>query len=229
MSVSLQQGGGPAENRIARSLLLLGMTLACGTPAAGLLAPRVLLAADLSETTSMFKAGKYLECSDAAQLAIDDGQYSETWRLLKIRADLMTGRHEDALVTLEASLQRYKTSVRLRWIGSRVLRHNGQSDRAQELLDEIDVLTDGNSWRYSDPASRIALGRYYLSRGADPKKIIDGVYTAVKKRVPSYTDAYIASGQLALDKNDFQLAAEEFVQDVDQGREIGRASCRERV
>lgn len=208
MVVCLQRGIRTANIRLSRAILLGGLMLA-----AELLAAAWLPAADtidISEATSMFKAGKYQECSQAAQVAIDDGQYSETWRLLKIQADLMTGGYEDALTTLDAALQRYTTSVRLRWLGGDVLRRNGQVERATKLLDEIDVLTDGFSWRYSDPASRIALGQFYLSRGADPKKIIDGVYNAVKKRTPSYTDAYIASGQLALDKNDFQLAAEEF-------------------
>ena len=154
MSATVQPGGIPAR-RVARLLVGCGLILVAGAVATGMLEPRALVAADISEATAMFKAGKYLECADAAQIAIDDGQYSETWRLLKIRADLMTGRYEAALVTLEAALDRYQASVRLRWLGSRVLRHNDQAEQATKLLDEIDILTDGFSWRYSDPASRI--------------------------------------------------------------------------
>ncbi len=172
--------------------------------------PDRLPAVDLSEATTLFRTGEYAQCAEAAAAAIEEGQYSETWRLLKIRADMATGRYAEALATLEAALQRYRTSVRLRWLGSRVLKYNGQAAKAEAMLDEIDVLTDGYSWRYSDPASRVTLGRFYLSRGADPKKIMDGVYGAVKKRNPSYTEVYLAAGQLALEKQDFQLAAEEF-------------------
>ena len=91
MSATVQPGGIPAR-RVARLLVGCGLILVAGAVATGMLEPRALVAADISEATAMFKAGKYLECADAAQIAIDDGQYSETWRLLKIRADLKIGR-----------------------------------------------------------------------------------------------------------------------------------------
>ena len=43
---------------------------------------------------------------------------------------------------------------------------------------------------------------------ADPKKVLDSYYNVVKKRQPTYTEVYLASGELALEKNDYALAAE---------------------
>src|SRR5207237_5509920 len=43
---------------------------------------------------------------------------------------------------------------------------------------------------------------------------LDTVYNIVKKRQPTYVDVYLASGELALEKNDFALAAEAFQQAV---------------
>jgi len=178
--------------------------------ALAVLAPRPVGAGDIAEAVTALKRGQYEECAAMAREAIESGQYSETWRTLKIEADLAMGRHEDALTSLDDALQRYRTSVRLRWLGATVCRLNGQTQRAREMLDEIDLLTDGYSWRYSDPASRVALGRYYLAQGQDAKQVLDGTFGWVKQRQPNYTDAYIASGQLALSKNDFGLAADEF-------------------
>jgi tetratricopeptide (TPR) repeat protein len=42
--------------------------------------------------------------------------------------------------------------------------------------------------------------------------VLDTVYNVVKKRQPSYTEVFLASGELALEKNDYALAAEAFGQ-----------------
>lgn len=167
-------------------------------------------AIDLAEATSLMKQGKYVECAEATTTAIEEGQYSETWRELKMQAELATGQYPAALVTLDEALERYKSSVRMRWIGYRVCLFNGLDERAVELLDQIDELMDGGSWRYTDPASRIALGEFYLHRGVDAKQVLDALFKQVKKRSPDYSPAYLAAGQLALSKHDYALAAEEF-------------------
>ena len=56
--------------------------------------------------------------------------------------------------------------------------------------------------------AQVALGRFFLIRGADPKKVLDQFYDAVIKRAPDFVDAYLASAELALDKQDYGLAAE---------------------
>lgn len=167
-------------------------------------------AADLGEAAVLLKAGKHDECLQAAGTAIEEGQYSETWRTLKIRAELASGRYADALATVDAAIERYKTSVRMRWLGYQVCRLNGLDERATALLDQIDELMKGGSWRFTDPASRIALGEFYLHRGEDAKKVMAALYNQVKKRNPDYAGAYISAGKLALSKHDYGLAAEEF-------------------
>ena len=172
--------------------------------------PSQATAADIEAATALFKAGQYDACSAQAAAAIEAGDYSETWRTLKLQADLAAGRYAPAQATLDAALQRFPSSVRLRWLGARVCRFNGQGERAAKLLDEIDDLMDGGSWRYSDPASRVAVGEFYLHRGVDAKKVLDALFSQVKKRNPEYTPAYVASGELALSKHDYALAAEDF-------------------
>lgn len=167
-------------------------------------------AVDLGEATKLLNQGKYVECVEMTGEAIAEGQYSETWRELKMKAELATGLYPEALATLDESLERNKSSVRMRWLGYRVCLFNGLPERATELLDQIDELMDGGSWRYTDPASRIALGEFYLHRGVDAKQVLDALYNQVKKRSPDYAAAYTAAGQLALSKNDYALAAEEF-------------------
>lgn len=192
----------------ARVLLCLGgwwcLSLVGGSPR--------VHSADISQAVKLYKSGQYVECVRTTAEAIEDGQFSETWRIVKIEAELALGRYPDALETLEAALKRYRFSVRLRWLGREVYLYNAKPDTAIEVLDEIDQLFQQTRWRYRDPASLMVVGQYLLHRGADPKAVLDRIYDPVKKQHPNSLPSYIVSGELALEKHDFGLAAEMFQQ-----------------
>ncbi len=169
-------------------------------------------AADLSETTQLFRSGKYAECVKATEKAIAENDFSENYRLLKVRAEMELGRYADALKTLDEALKRFPSSLQLRWIGRDVCQFNRLPERASRLEVEITQMIQQAPWRYSDAVNQIVVGRFYLSQGIDPKKVLDNVYNVVKKRQASYTEVFLASGELALEKNDYALAAEAFQQ-----------------
>src|SRR5439155_11360418 len=169
-------------------------------------------AADLAETTQLFRNGKYAECVKAAEKAIAENDFSENYRLLKIRAEMELGRYADALKTLDEALRRFPPSVQLRWAGREVCQFNRLPERAAKLDVELTQMIQQAPWRYSDAVNQVAIGRFYLTQGMDPKKVLDNVYNVVKKRQPSYAEVYLASGELALEKNDYALAAEAFQQ-----------------
>lgn len=171
-------------------------------------------AADLFEATQLYRTGKYAECIDYTAKAIAEDTFSENFRLLKIKAELETGRYADALKTWEDAQQRFPFSLQVRWIGRTVLRFNGDDERAAELDAEIAELVRANAWRYRDAVSQVTLGRFLLSQGTDPKKVLIEYYNDVKKRQPGYAEAYLASGELALAKHDYALAAEAYQQAV---------------
>lgn len=169
-------------------------------------------AADIVQAHRLYSSGKYAECVETVAKAIDAREPSEHWPLLKIRAELAMGRYADAQQTLDAALARFQASIRLRWLGREVARFNAQPDRADELLDEIGQLARQSSWQYRDAANQIVLGRFFLDRGVDAKQVLDRIYNQIKKQQPNFVEAYLASGELALEKQDFALAAEAFEQ-----------------
>ncbi len=171
-------------------------------------------AVDIGKLTTLFRTGQYAECVEATALAIRESEFNENLRVLKLRAELELGRYADAAETLDAALKKFTTSIELRWWGRDVCRFNGQPERAIELENEIEQLVKQTPWRYSDAANRLVLGRFLLSRGADPKQVNDGAYNIVKKYQPTFAPAFVASGELALEKNDFALAAQNFEQAV---------------
>ena len=69
-------------------------------------------------------------------------------------------------------------------------------------------------WRYSDATNEVVVGQFLLSQGVDPKKVLDSLYNEAKKQQPELVDPWLASGELALSKNDYALAAEAFGQAV---------------
>src|SRR6185503_17247451 len=111
---------------------------------------------------------------------------------------------------LTTALERYSSSVRLRLLGREVCLHNGQSAKANELLQEINYLAGVRSWAYRNAPDLVALGRAALLLGADPKRVLEQFFDRAKKSDPTYREAYLSSGQVALDKNDFELAAKVF-------------------
>jgi tetratricopeptide (TPR) repeat protein len=173
-----------------------------------------LSAADLSETTQLYRTGKYPECIAASEKAIAENDFSENYRLLKIRSEMELGRYEAALKSFDEALARFPYSLQLRWLGRDVCQFNRQPERAAKLDVEITQMIQQAPWRYSDAVNQIVVGRFYLSQGIDPKKVLDSVYNVVKKRQPTYVETFLASGELALEKNDFALAAEAFQQAI---------------
>lgn len=165
-------------------------------------------AADLDEVADLFRTGRYEECEQAASKALVAGARGEGWHVQKLRAAMVRGKYQEALGALKEASRRYPASLSLYLIGRDVRRFNGLADQENEAHREIDRYIRGDPQRYATDEDLVALGRYFLIRDADPKKVLDQFYDAVIKRAPGFVDAYLASAELALDKQDYGLAAE---------------------
>lgn len=171
-------------------------------------------AADLVATNNLFRTGQYAQCVAESAKALEESPSHETFRLLKLRAEMELGRYADALATLDAGLKALPYSLQLRIVGRDVCRFNGQAERAAKLDTEIADLVKQASWRYSDFVNQLALGRWMLTQGADPKQVLTGIYNEVKRRQPGQAEVFLAIGELALDKHDYQLAGDAYQQAV---------------
>ena len=165
-------------------------------------------AADLEATEEAFLRGRYQEVINGAGRAIADRERAEEWRLLKMQAELVTGAYPEAMRTLERALRDSPYSVRVRLLGHEIYRLNNEPRLAELMLTSTEELARRTAWRYTDAASQVALARFFLVRGADPRQILEVILDRVKAQRPEYIDAYLASAELALEKNDYALAAE---------------------
>jgi tetratricopeptide (TPR) repeat protein len=165
-------------------------------------------AAELEEAEDLYRTGKYSECAALSASEIDRGSWEERWHILKVQAELAEGKYGRALETLEQALDANGWNLQLRYLAHQVHLFNGQSDRAAAALERLERYVSADPRRYSEPSERVALGRFLLRRGADPRQVLELVYDRLRKESPDFVDAYFASAELALDKYDNALAAE---------------------
>ncbi len=176
-------------------------------------------AADYAQALDLYLSGKYRDCEAACDEAIASGEWNENWRILKIRAAAVQGRYLEALETLDAALRRYGTSPRVRWLGIQLLRQTGYLAEANRLRLELARLVQQYPHIYSDAAARVAVGQFLLSEGAEPRQILEVFFDQAKKSRPDLVDPWLAAGQLALDKHDYRVAAQEFRKALERSAE----------
>jgi len=175
-----------------------------------LLGAAALRAADLDSARKQFISGQYNDCIKQCEQAIADREYEEEWRALLVKSQFAVGQYEQAGVTLSNALDRYSWSVPLRVLAQQIFRFSGDTNRAAELLQEVEALIASRNSRTTDPASLVAIGRAALLLGADPRKVLDNILEPARKANPEFRDVYLAMGDLALEKHDFDLAAKHF-------------------
>jgi tetratricopeptide (TPR) repeat protein len=176
-----------------------------------------VFSADLDDGRKDFLKGEYEDCIKAAEEALKAPYADEEWRHLLIRSYLTTGRYNEALEAVKAGSRRYSASVRLRLLAYEVYLRNGDREQAQATLDEINSLAGSRGrWGYQDVQSVVALGQAALLLGADAKRVLDNFFDRAKKAEPKAREVYLASGQLAINKSDGDLAAKTFSEGLKQ-------------
>jgi len=167
---------------------------------------------DLDKATQSFIEGRYDECIHTARAGLEDSRYNVEWHLLLIDALMVTGQYSNALAVADHAVDQFRTSIRARYTARPVYFYNGQPERADEMLGEINYLAKNRMWAYTDPVNLISLGRAALEMQADPRRVLEQFYDRAKLGSPNRRDVYLAPGDLALGKGDFQLASRIFAE-----------------
>jgi tetratricopeptide (TPR) repeat protein len=165
-------------------------------------------AADLEDAEKLFRTGKYEECAKAVELGIENDGWSERWRHLAIKAELARGRDKEAVAALEEALVRFPASISLHLLGSQVYRQSGHAGESALELETLANLFQNSPRRYSTAEGLVTIGRFFLLRGSDARKVLDQFYDVVTKQAPEFVEVYFATAEMALDKEDYALAAE---------------------
>lgn len=168
--------------------------------------------AELEEIQKLQLRGEYARAAEAASAAARSERRTEDWRLLQADALTAIGRYREAREAIEEGLRETPFSIRLRLAAFHLFRQNGDPQRARQLLEELYQITDRRLRTSQQPPDQIAIGKAALLVGADPKRVLELFFSPVKKAQPEFRESYLASGDLALDKSDFSLAAKLFTE-----------------
>ena len=179
--------------------LLFAAMLAGGSGAMG---------ADHEEAEKLFRTGRYDECIKLVDEEIASDGWNEPLRRLKIKCQLARGKYSGAVTTVEEALTRFPASIPLHLLGREAYRHSGNDRDAGAELGAIDTLIQGGARRYATAEGLTSIGRFFLLRGTDARKVLDQFYDVVTKQRPEFVDAWYATAELALEKEDYALAAE---------------------
>lgn len=155
-------------------------------------------------------AGEYRACIDECDRAIAERAFGEEWYLYKSESEWQTGDYEAAWQTVHIGIIRYMWSIRLREVGHRMALYSGREADATTYLTEIGDLAGRSAWRYTDADSLVSLGRAALLQGADARLVLEKLFDRALLQSPRHRNARLASGELALSKQDFALAADLF-------------------
>jgi tetratricopeptide (TPR) repeat protein len=166
--------------------------------------------AEPDEVRPLFIKGEYAKCIKACREALADREPEEGWRLLLAESLMAVGQYTNALAVVQTNLSRYPWSVQLRLLAHEVFRRNGLAAEAAGALDDINRLGGYRMWAYQDTANLVTMGRAAILLGADPRRVLEQFFDLAKKRDGTNRLTFLASGQLALDKNDYELAAKTF-------------------
>lgn len=172
----------------------------------------VAVAQEFEAAQKLFLTGKYDACLRACEAADPEGYRQEEWQLLLARTLLVVGRYPEAETVVSNALVRSVNSLRLRVLGFDTANASGSTWRARRRLQEINELVNSRPWAYRDAVDMVALGRAALLMGVDARVVLEKFYGTAQKSDPNLRDAYLASGELALSKHDYAIAAKTFTE-----------------
>ncbi|MBN1975364.1 MAG: tetratricopeptide repeat protein [Sedimentisphaerales bacterium] len=174
-----------------------------------------LLAVDIDTVCKEYMSGQYEKCAKSAKDGIL-GVIGEERGILLVKSLMALGKYEQAARELDIARLGEPLSLRLLMLGYQVNLYTGQTAKSNEMLSII--YRDATTFEISDwsPTDLVALGEALLLQGMEPKIVLGELYNRALRLDPSCRDAYLSSGQLALDKQDYELAAAQFRKGIER-------------
>jgi tetratricopeptide (TPR) repeat protein len=167
-------------------------------------------AVEIEAAREQFKTGQYETCLKSAEKAIQEGAYQTEWRVLTIQSLMTLGRYDEAAKRIDTILKEMRPNIRMLKLAHAAYQHNDQSEQTGTMLGVIYRIATTRSTEYMSSDDAVALGESLLLLGAEPRMVLDDFYNRALRNDPNCRSAYLAAGALALAKQDYELAAEQY-------------------
>ena len=156
-------------------------------------------------------SGRYDLVERLCESAIRRGQPSPEWQLMRFESMVALGRAREAWDEAQGLLfsafgKDLRTLIAIHSLAVRL----GEQEAADGLLDRLNETAMEMPEKDRTAGDLVAMGRAALALGADPAKVLEQYFEKAKRVEKGHIDAYLAAGELALEKSDFARASKEF-------------------
>ena len=172
-------------------------------------------AADASDAQKAFLAGDYQESIRLAREAIRNWASDDQATIWLTRSLFETGKYDEARTVISNALPSMGWSFSAQMLAYQIFHDTGQPEQARSILDRLNARLGTTSFSALTAIDSVAIGRGLLLLGAEPRLVLENFYNEAKRKDPKYAEALAAIGELALEKNDLDLAAKSFQQGAD--------------
>ena len=169
-------------------------------------------AQSLEDAQRDFLHGKYDEVIKTATKQVAAGDYSGDWRVLLVKSLLTVGRYAEAHTNALAFVDDYSGVLEKRLLLRETFLYQNDPEGANQQLLEMQqhIVRRSHQLPNEDPEDPVALGRAFLLLGVEPRLVLENCFRPAELTIPPVREAFLAIGQLALDKHDYALAATTF-------------------
>jgi len=172
--------------------------------------PSSARAQTLEDTQQEFLQGKYEDVIMATKKQIAEGSSSD-WRLLLIRSLMAVGRYGEAYTNAQNGMTDYPIRLRMFLLAREAALYQNDLRGANRILSEAqDFIEQRRDPRSMTPENMVAMGETMILLGVEPQLVLENCYRPAQSLDPAPREAFLASGQLALNKHDYSLAADTF-------------------
>ena len=162
----------------------------------------------VGETRKQFLHGDYEKVIRISQKKVDGGAYQDDWRVMLVRSLLATGRYHEAYTNATAGAAD-SFNLTFHVLARETAFYQNDTAAAKRQLAEMKQMIERRLGDFQNEDAP-ALGQVLLLLGIEPRLVLDNCFRRAEKADPPLPEAFIATGQLALDKHDFALAADAF-------------------
>ena len=166
-------------------------------------------AQSVEDTQKQFLRGDYETVIGAAQKKVRDGAYQDDWRILLVKSQLATGRYNEAYTNAMTGAADSSYNLSLRLLARQSALYHNDAAGARRQLAEMKQLIERRFGDFQNDDAP-ALGQALLLLGVEPRLVLDNCFRRAETMNSPSREAFLATGQLALDKHDSALAADAF-------------------
>lgn len=176
--------------------------------------PTVADDAPLLQCRTAWLTGRYQECIELADKQISGGTIPlDEYFDFKAQSQAATGHYADACTTLKEAVRINPVHLGHRWLLMKLAPYAEPDWVATAQRRQFEAILSGRGRQFlQDVSSLVTLARFALEQRADPKQVQDVLLKKAREADPLSAEPWIVSGQLALEKRDFALAADSFRQ-----------------